>query len=167
MRVWEREQREKAKGEKEKREGSEARTRPIRGVCFFGLFSFCPENRGTPTVRLTPRRVLAFGSPTSRQLLSSLSHRLFPPRPPSVCVRVFTVCFTRLSRKRKFSFFEFFLLKSPSLRLALLRSLDFAFGLSHSLMFRSSALASARDGELSQESYALALQEVLCQDSDL
>lgn len=51
---------------------------------------------------------LSRGTPAVLQLLPSLPHRLFPPRPPSVCVRAFTVCFVRLSQKEKFSFFEIF-----------------------------------------------------------
>lgn len=69
--------------------------------------------------------------------------------------------------KKNFRFLNFFFSSRLAFGSALMRSLDFAFGLSHSLVFRSSALASARDGELSQEFIALALQEVLCQDLDL
>lgn len=91
--------------------------------------------------------LLSRGTPPSRQLLPSLSHRLFPPRPPSVCVCAFAVCFARSPQKEKFSFFEFFSSQvaspsallyyahSPSLIARLVRSYS-AAPLSHPLETR-------------------------------
>ena len=89
------------------------------------------------------------------------------PSPPSVCVRAFTVCFARLSIKRKFSFFEFFLLKSHRLRLrsTMLTRRRLSLGLLAYIPHPRSRFA--RD-EACRKNLSLTLfQEVLCLDSVL